>query len=287
MCVLKPCVSTFQFRQIDCYILCGSYGGRGRVGRVGIGALMYSKRCRHRRSAWLALCPHHLRGTCCRAPYHAGAATARTHAVTTTAVIKCHVDNEMTLPNWKAADYGSEDSDSWMVVIFPLVIKCFPCSTCPTSIQKYILPFWLCHINQIIFTQLTKKILRSWISSYSISLTSFPTACSPSWHSWVSAESTRQGWRSSLARNDAVIGISTNNTRIHHSHGNITQTSRVHACRLYSETTKFSLNHNLWLFLITLNAPRTLLFPGCQASLLRLTTMLARRAKHLYCYITS
>lgn len=32
----------------------------------------------------------------------------------------------------------------------------------------------------------------------------------------------------SLARKDAVIEIPTNNTRIHHSHGNITQSNTVH-----------------------------------------------------------
>lgn len=36
------------------------------------------------------------------------------------------------------------------------------------------------------------------------------------------------GLSSSLARNSAVIEISTNNTRIHHSHGNITQSYTVH-----------------------------------------------------------
>lgn len=37
-----------------------------------------------------------------------------------------------------------------------------------------------------------------------------------------------------LARKGAIIGIPTNNTRIHHSHGNITQSDTVHISRGWS-----------------------------------------------------
>lgn len=138
----------------------------------------------------------------------------------------------------------------------------FFCSAYPNSIQNYIK-----HIMYINKYESSSHLKNYCINEFRIiSLKSFSAACSPSWHSWVSAEYTHQGKSSSLARNDAVIGISTNNTRIHHSHGNITQTSRVRAWRVYSGTKKFNLNYNLLLFLITLHAQRTLLFPGCKAS---------------------
>lgn len=94
-------------------------------------------------------------------------------------------------------------------------------------------------------------------------LTSLAAACSPSWHSWVSADYTQQGTSSSLARNDAVIGISTNNTRIHHSHGNISQSSRVLAWRVHPETKDFDLNKKC--VVISSFTPRTILFVCCQA----------------------
>lgn len=58
-------------------------------------------------SAWLALRLHHPKGPHRSALYHSEAAT--THTVTATSmikVIKCHFKREMTLPIWKAADYG-------------------------------------------------------------------------------------------------------------------------------------------------------------------------------------
>lgn len=58
----------------------------------------------------------------------------------------------------------------------------------------------------------------------------------------LSEEQTRRGEDPSLARNDAVIGISTNNTRIHHSHGNITQSYTVHVWRASHEEQKLTLN---------------------------------------------
>lgn len=51
---------------------------------------------------------------------------------------------------------------------------------------------------------------------------------------WVPLNERGTNEGSSLARNDAVIGISTNNTRIHHSHGNITQSYTVHVLRASS-----------------------------------------------------
>lgn len=112
-----------------------------------------------------------------------------------------------------------------------------------------------------------------------VSRTSLAAACSPSWHSWVSADYTQRGTSSSLARNDAVIGISTNNTRIHHSHGNISQSSRVLAWRVHLETKDFDLNKNVWLFLLSLHE-RYFSFVVRPHSML--TASLAQRANHLY-----
>lgn len=66
--------------------------------------------------------------TCCSALCSLDAATA--FIVTTSSTIKViqsHFDTEMTLPIWKAADSGSEQSrfNPWLNIGFPLVIKCF------------------------------------------------------------------------------------------------------------------------------------------------------------------
>lgn len=74
---------------------------------------------------------------------------------------------------------------------------------------------------------------------------------SPEWvtNAWPSMWGTHEGKGSSLARNDAVIGISTNNTRIHHSHGNITQSYTVHVLCASNRGKKLHLEHILLLFL--------------------------------------
>ena len=69
---------------------------------------------------------------------------------------------------------------------------------------------------------------------------------------------TREGRGSSLARNDAVIGISTNNTRIHHSHGNITQSYTVHV--LCASAGKKKPQQNSYLIVISFNGLRSLLY---------------------------
>lgn len=69
---------------------------------------------------------------------------------------------------------------------------------------------------------------------------------------------TREGRGSSLARNDAVIGISTNNTRIHHSHGNITQSYTVHV--LCASAGEKKQQQNSYFIVISFNGLRSLLY---------------------------
>lgn len=181
-------------------------------------------------------------------------------------MIKCHFCHRNDIANLE----GSRLRIRRFQVLFlagycffsPLIIKCFPCSAHLNSIQKYTVHFFYNIIEMKMNTSHVLKILVL-INSELYRWQAFLRPAPPP---DPAAEYTRHCKSSSLARNDAVIGISTNNTRIHHSHGNITQTSRVRVWRVYSETKKFNLNHNIWLFLITLHAQRTLLFSGCKAS---------------------